>query len=370
MKFDLAVVGGGVIGLSIAFEALSRGWSVVVIEKPQIQPQTSWAGAGILPATNAETAVDPFDRLRALSDQLHPQWSQRLKELSEIDNQLLRCGTLFVANSPGEVASLRGQEHGWLDEKIEFQICSREQINSMLSGSNPETREGILRAVFVPGEHQIRNPDHLAALEQSCLKLGGQIAHAADVKLTHDSNLLTRLNVDNSEFAADRFCFAGGAWTAELLTDIGVEIDMEPVRGQMLLFKLDDPLFKPTMYEGSQYIVSRNDGHVLVGSTLERAGFDNSNTEEAVERLRKFALKWSSRLDDAAFVQSWAGLRPGTHDGMPYIGQLTEFQNAFVATGHLRSGLHLSTGTAVVLNQMMRGETTDVDLEPFRPSRG
>ncbi len=370
MKFDLAIIGAGVIGLSTAFEALSRGWSVVLIERTQAVPQASWAGAGILPAANIDTAVDPFDRLRAISDQLHQQWSQQLYEISGIDNELKKCGTIFVAQSAGEIASLRGQERSWLEEKIEFQVCDPAQIKTHLGNANAETRDSIQHAVFVPGEHQLRNPAHLNALQTSCEKLGGKIIHSCATQFEFSSDQLTRIYADDQPVDANHVCFTCGAWTGELLKDVGVEISMEPVRGQILLYQLDQPLFPVILYEGSQYIVSRTDGYVLVGSTLERAGFDNSTTPEAVERLQGFANKWSNRLNEQSFVRSWAGLRPGTHDGMPYIGRLAEFKNVYIATGHLRSGLHLSTGTAKVLNQLMRDEALDVDLDPFRPSRG
>jgi glycine oxidase len=122
--------------------------------------------------------------------------------------------------------------------------------------------------------------------------------------------------------------------------------------------------------EGSRYLVARDDGHVLVGSTEEEAGFDKSTTSTAIEELTRLACDLVPELRRFAVEQTWAGLRPGTYDGFPYLGAVPGLENAFVAAGHFRSGLHLSTGTAVVMGQLMRGETPIIDLSPFRVGRG
>ena len=129
--------------------------------------------------------------------------------------------------------------------------------------------------------------------------------------------------------------------------------------------------FREILCEGTRYIVPRDDGHVLVGSTLEEAGFDNSTTPQAVSDLMQFAGGLIDALNESTLVDSWAGLRPATFDGMPYLGPVPGCPNVFVATGHFRNGLLLSTGTAGLMASLMRGEQTlPVDPAPFRLDRG
>jgi glycine oxidase len=122
--------------------------------------------------------------------------------------------------------------------------------------------------------------------------------------------------------------------------------------------------------EGNRYLVAREDGYVLAGSTEEEVGFDKRTTPAGLADLRSFAEALVPALAEAKLEKSWAGLRPATFDGLPYLGQIPALSNAFVAAGHFRSGLYLSGGTAVLMSQLMRGEEPDIDLEPFRVGRG
>ena len=137
----------------------------------------------------------------------------------------------------------------------------------------------------------------------------------------------------------------------------------------MVLFRCDQPPITRIVNEGSRYLVPREDGRVLAGSTEEEVGFDKRTTEEAIADLVGFARGLVPALRDAKIEQTWAGLRPASFDGLPYLGPLPGLKNAFIAAGHFRSGLFLSTATAVVMSQLMRGEKPQIDLAPFRVGR-
>ena len=151
---------------------------------------------------------------------------------------------------------------------------------------------------------------------------------------------------------------------------------MQPVRGQIAMYKIDPATVPndkiangPIINEGSRYLVPRTDGHILAGATIEEVGFDCQTTESEVAGLRNWAEGLVSQLNDSTFVKSWAGLRPGTYDGFPYLGQLGQFENAYVATGHFKTGLQLSTATAIVMADLVEGKNPDVDLKPLSPLR-
>jgi glycine oxidase len=137
----------------------------------------------------------------------------------------------------------------------------------------------------------------------------------------------------------------------------------------MLLYRCPLPPIRRIVNEGSRYIVPRDDGRVLVGSTEEEVGFDQHTTAEGLADLAGFARSLVPALADAPIERSWAGLRPAPLDGLPYLGPLPGLANAFVAAGHFRSGLFLSPATAVVMSQLLRGEAPSVDLAPFRVGR-
>jgi len=150
---------------------------------------------------------------------------------------------------------------------------------------------------------------------------------------------------------------------------LGLQIQTRPIRGQILLLRLPQQILKRVINLGLEYLVPREDGRLLVGSTLEDAGFDTSTTPEAIQRLLVFAHSLLGDLPDAVQEQVWAGLRPGSVDGRPFIGKTPACTNGFVAAGHFRAGLHQSTGTAVLLADMITGCTPSVDPSAFDPAR-
>lgn len=368
---DCLIVGGGVIGLSLAYELANQGATVQLIDCGSIGREASWAGAGILPPANLNTAIDPLDRLRALSHKLHREWAVWLREETGIDNGYRECGGLYLARSAGEVASL----HAFAEMLRELEIEIERLTPAELTELEPALREvaaGQLKAAYVlPGEAQLRNPDHLRALSVACERRGVQIrSDRGATGFDYANGRMTAVRTDAGLLHADQYCITSGAWTGRLLKQLGVTTGIMPIRGQMVLFKCETPPFRRVLNEGPRYLVPRDDGRVLVGSTEEEAGFDKSTTEEAVGKLVALARQLVPALRDARIENRWAGLRPGTFDGFPYLGRMPGLSNAYAAAGHYRSGLHMSPGTAVVMRQLMLGEEPEVDLSPFRVGRG
>jgi glycine oxidase len=158
---------------------------------------------------------------------------------------------------------------------------------------------------------------------------------------------------------------AGGAWSAGILKQVGVAVDIEPVRGQMVLFKTPQREIHHTIEIGKQYVVARKDGRVLAGSTEEWVGFVKENTPEAVRGLIEFAQQLIPSLKSAEVEMTWAGFRPFTKRGQPYIGRVPGFENLTVAAGHFRAGLHLSPITGRLVAQLLCGERPELSVEAF-----
>lgn len=372
MKPTVTIIGGGVIGLSLAYELLQRDWKVTVVEKHQFGKAASWAAAGILLPANRLTANHPLEHLSALSNQMHHEWAPRLESETGINNGYHRCGGLYVARSAGEVAALTGLEFQWADEQIAFQSLNRSEIDALPCVVNNEgALDGVRRAISLSDESQVNNPLHVNALVQACQALGANLIENVDVtavKHCHINEEITAIQLDSgTTLHSDQYVFAAGPWTGQVIEF--ESLPMLPIRGQIVLYKLPQQIFSPIIYEGSHYLVPRQDGHVLAGATTEEAGFDCSNTDEAIEFLMNFARRQFPQLNEQTKVKHWAGLRPTTFDGFPYIGRLRTAKNAFVSTGHFRLGIQLSTGSAQVVADLLENRPNPIDLDAFSPHR-
>jgi len=375
------VVGGGIIGLSIAYELAKRGRTVKVLERERFGRNASWAGAGILPPTNAQTAIHPQEHLEALSHLLHEQWSAELQDLTGIDNGFMKCGGMYLARTTGELAALTGMELDWRYRKIDFESVDASDwerrfgsIGDSITMALQLDGSKIRKAVWVPGESQFNNAVHVKALVAACTKLGVVLRQdTGNVSIECSNNRIDGVSFGSERLEAEHYYLTAGPWSEQLVAPSKVPLPMQPVRGQVALYKLSlDGEFRPpwpVVNEGTRFLVPRRDGHVLAGATIEEAGFDCRTSEDEIRELRTWAEELSGALNPSTYVKSWAGLRPGTYDGFPYLGRLGELANAFVATGHFKAGLYLSTGTAVVMADLAEGNSSAIDLRPFSPSR-
>lgn len=379
--YDLVICGGGVIGLSIALETALHGWKVAVLEGSQLGKGASWAGAGILPAGATIEPDDPLEQLRSLSHRLHGEWALRLRELTGIDTEYRRCGGLYIATTPAERATLAANRLWWSELGITSESWSAQQALTRIPGlaalvdSDPRAEFW-----FVPDDCRLRNPRHLAALVAACRSLSVDLyEHAKVMGFDRNDHRIETVNVEfdagqntdrRTSIRGDRYCIASGAWSVHLLDALGITTGILPVRGQMVLYRCTVPPFSMILNEGHRYLVPRDDGHVLAGSCEEEVGYLCQTTPEMISELRLWAEGIWPELSSAPVASQWAGLRPGSFDSFPYLGPLPPWENAYIASGHFRHGLHWSTATAVLMREVMMGEPTRLDLAPFRLQRG
>ncbi|MDX1943851.1 MAG: glycine oxidase ThiO [Pirellulaceae bacterium] len=369
---DVLLIGGGVVGLSLAWDLARHGQRVRVIDQSQPGREASWAGAGILPPAGTRHLSHPYEQLATLACELHPRWSADLLAATGIDNGYRLCGGLYLARTTGEAAALAAWAATQADDGLEVRRLSAAelaQLEPALAADHEAARQTAAR-YLLPGEAQLRNPRHLKALLAACGQAGVEITpDVTSLAFRVESGRLAELHSSIGPLAAQQYCLTAGAWTGELLKQLGIAVGILPIRGQMLLFRTERPLLTRIVNVGSRYLVPRDDGHLLVGSTEEEVGFDKRNTAEGLADLTDFARRLVPALADAPLVRSWAGLRPGSLDGFPFLGRIPGLANAFVAAGHFRHGLYLSPATAMVMSQLMRGETPAIDLAPLAIGR-
>jgi len=374
---DVLVVGGGVIGLGVAWELAQRGAKVRVVERSQIGRGTTWAAAGILPAARSDTALDPLDRLRGLSHEAYPRWAAAIFDQTGIDCGLRRSGGYYLASTAGEAASLLASIDYWQEIGLPAERLTAEQLAQRIPAIFHWTRSpGFKTAVYSEGECQIRPPDLLQGLAAVCRSLGVRIDESTGGEMVRRGDRASfRLlnatgdNYPTKEITADAVVLCGGVWSGKSAADFGLQMSVVPIRGQMLLYRFASPPFRGVINEGHRYLVPRDDGHVLVGSSEEEVGFENGTTPECLSMLARWAESLLPEIATMEPVKSWSGLRPATFDGFPILGKVPEVANLFVATGHFRSGVHLAPATAELIADLVQRQPTKIDAAVFGVGR-
>ena len=368
---DICIVGGGIIGLSLARELAGRGARVRVLARERGASTTTWAAAGILPPAPLWRDCPPTDVLTAWSDLLHREWARELRDETGIDNGLLRSGGLHLASSEAALESLGAQKDLWLSRGAEAHLLDPRAVFDLEGAlEHGDVASTIAGAMLLPDEMQIRPSRHLDALEASCRARGVTIEPADVRQFVLRGTRVDRVITAAGDVVAGSWVLAAGAWTGGLLAGFGTEIDTRPIRGQIVLLRLARPALSRVVNRGLDYLVPRPDGRLLVGSSIEDVGFDASTTPGTVARLVAVA---ASLLGDVArsapIERTWAGLRPGSFDGAPTMGRVPGYDNVFVSAGHFRAGLHQSPGSAVFLADVIGGRPPRLDPGPFAVDR-
>ena len=322
---DVAIVGGGLIGLASALELADRGLSVRVFDRGDPGAQASWAAAGILGPQSEIHAPSPMLDLCRASLAAYPALRHRLGA----DIGLHLDGTLHLAFDATEAARLEEQAR-W-QERAGLRVERRRHDRARF-------------ALFFPEEGRVDNRRLLEALRQACRRAGVAFEK--------------REILDLSDLSARRVVLCAGSWSARL-----APVRVFPVRGQMLA--LDAPPPECVIFGGGGYLVPRG-SRTLAGATVEDSGYDSTTTAAGRACLLEIARKLGAP-PGAAVIDHWAGLRPATPDGLPHLGRVGE--RVVVATGHFRNGVLLAPISAKIVAALVLDERPPLDLEPFRPDR-
>ncbi len=377
MNLDCCIIGGGIVGLSIARELAGRGRRVRVLARESNRDTASWAAAGIFPpAPEPGLCCDnPNALLTAYSDRLHREWARELRAETGIDNELQACGGLHLTADEAGLARLTAAADSWRKRGARCEWLTASDVARLEPGLAGAIAAGRIAGGFLlPEEMRIRPPRHLEALHRSCVARGATMSHDCTVsEIAVAGGRITGLEVlspaGTETVTADRYVLAAGAWSGPLAERLGLAIDTRPIRGQIALVRPPRQILSRVVNRGFDYLVPREDGRILVGSTLEDVGFDQTTVPAEIDRLLAMAAELIGDLTAAAVEATWAGLRPGSADGLPLIGPVPGCDNAIVAAGHFRAGLHQSTGTAMIVADLVDGRPLPLDIAPFAPGR-
>jgi glycine oxidase len=363
---DVVIVGGGVIGLSIAFALAREGIRPTVLDRRDLGREASWAGAGLIPPVGENRSRQPLVALRSWSSELYPRWSAALQQETGIDIGYRRSGGVDVAWTDLEDQELRAAAGRWRAEGIAYERLAPGDYSRVEPALNPE-----LKAVYyLPDRAQVRNPRLLRALMTAISQRGGRLMPWNGVEgFRVKDRRVTAVTASVGDLPCRTVVVAAGAWSGQLLETIGVHAPTPPFKGQIVLLRSERPLIRRVVEHGKNYLVPRDDGRVLVGATEENVGFETMPTSQVTRALLDLAVRLCPALIEAEVEATWAGLRPGSSDSKPYIGQVPGFENVIVASGHKRAGLQLAPATAELVTDLVLGHTPRLDIAPFRLDR-
>jgi glycine oxidase len=363
---DVVIVGGGVIGLAIAFALTRHGLRPTVLDRRDLGREASWAGAGLIAPVADKRARHPLAALRSWSAELYPEWSAALEEKTAIDIGYRRTGGVDVAWTDLEDQELRATAGRWRADGITYERLAPGDYGRVEPALNPD-----LKAVYyLPDRAQIRSPRLLRALMAAVTLGGGRLMPWNGVEgFRIRENKVTAVRTSVGDLKCGTVVVSAGAWSGHLLEPMGVHAPTPPFKGQLVLLRGERPLIRRVVEHGPNYLVPRDEGRVLVGATDENVGFDSTPTAEITRNLLELAVRLCPVLQQAEVEATWAGLRPGSCDNRPYIGRLPEFKNMIVVSGHRRAGLQLAPGTAEVVVDLILDREPRLDIGPFRPGR-
>jgi glycine oxidase len=367
---DFIVIGGGVIGLLSARQLAMAGHSVVLLERnPQTGLESSWAGGGILSPLYPWRYDVAVTRLAAIGHAGYPQVAAQLLADTGVDPEYVRSGHLILDldEEPAARAWLPGFHAASVasgsDAPLTLNRLDRQAIDSV----EPGLAGNYMQALWFAEIAQLRNPCLVRSLLADVIRRGVSIVTECEVhEFRQHFGRVSSVVTSNGEFQADRYLLATGAWSGKLLSGTGLSIPVEPVRGQMILFRGEPDVVRTIVMRSGRYLVPRRDGHVLAGSTLERVGFDKSTTRAAHDELYREAVAMIPALAGLPVVKQWSGLRPGSPDGVPFIGHHPGLDNLVVCAGHYRNGIIIGLGSVQLAVDLLIGNVPCIDPEPYR----
>lgn len=315
-----------------------------MIDRGPAGAESTWAGGGILAPLLPWDYPDTVTSLAFSAMQAWAEWVDKIEVHSGLQSEYWKCGMVALSvTNPGTALS-------W---------CEAKGVPASLSPSSDA-------AIWLPDIAQVRNPRLVKALRTAFLAAGGYLYEShGDFSLFSHARRVESVQIKNEAHAVEQLVLATGAWAGQPLLGVNAIPNIRPIRGQMLLYALAPGTLNSILYRQGLYIIPRQDGHVLVGSTLEDAGFDKTTDAETARYLHRSAAEMLPALTNSTPLRHWAGLRPGSPDNIPVIDRHPDFDNVFVNVGHYRYGLTMAPASAELLADLIEDKTPALDPTPY-----
>lgn len=363
-KFDQLVIGGGIIGCTIACELRKAKQKVAVVERNLPGSEASVAAAGMLAPHAGPRLRTPFFNLLRDSLALYPQFIEEVETEAGVETEFKSSGLFYLALDEEDEKSLQ-QKWEWQNQAgVEAEWVSGAEIRKKEPWIGTQVRQGL----YFSEDCQVDNIKLVKAVNEWAKKLGVEfILGSPATKIWMESEHLRGVITSREKIESSVVINAAGCW-ADFDRSLPFPIPVKPSRGQILVLKHHPPLFKHLLHTKKIYVVSRDDGRLIVGSTVESVGYDKNVTVKGLYKLVRGLMELNQELSFLSFRECWAGLRPRSKDNLPILGK-TPTPGLYLATGHFRNGILLAPLTGKLIAQMVLGNKLAHDLTPFEIAR-
>jgi glycine oxidase len=364
---DVVVVGGGVIGCAVARELGRRGARVVVVERGRVGAEATRAAAGMVAPQAECERPGPVLHLGLASRALWPAWAAALEEESGVDVEYRRDGILYAALAPVELRVLAARARWQRAAGLRVERLGGRAARRLV----PVLAPGVRAAFLFPDDHRVNNERLGAAVAGAARAAGARILEGTAVlAVLARRGRVAGVRTARGRIAAPTVVNAAGAWAPAATLPRGVPPpSVFPVRGQMMVLRAAPGLLPRALYSLAGYLVPREDGRILAGSTRERAGFERRVTAGGAAAVLAAACALAPAVGGLAFEGAWAGFRPGTPDGVPLLGPSGALPGLVYATGHYRNGILLAPATGVAVADLIVTGRTALPVAGMEPDR-
>ena len=356
---DCIIVGGGAIGLLTARQLFLEGVDVLLLEKGPLGGESSWAGGGIISPLYPWRYDYAVNVLAERSKKIYPKLVKALFDETKVDCELLDSGLFSVVDNDREIIDWAKK---WsVEAKFIENIDAIHKIEKTVGSV-------VDKGIWMPDIKQIRNPQFIKALKSSFEALSIPYQEYCEVEeIINSNNKVTGVRTSKQTFSANKIIIASGAWSAQFSVT-QASVNVIPVKGQMIMYQGEPGLVKRMILSEGHYIIPRKDGRILAGSTLEKIGFDKTISTAAFNELHQAAVELVPLLDKLTVERQWAGLRPGTEKGIPYICQHDDIAGLYIHAGHFRNGIVLGAASAELMVDIVLDREPWCDIAPYRLS--
>ncbi len=364
MRHDVIVLGGGIIGCALAEELARHGQRGVGLERGRTGQEASPAAAGILSAQMDLPRPGPFFDLCQAARRMYPRWVEHLERRAGLPVGYHVDGILYLAMTSREEHAMEHQARWQKKAGLRVEPWSPKEVRR----HEPAVDGKVKRGFHFPTEAQVDNVALMRALAMAARKAGVEVREAQAVRrLLLRGGRVHGVETDHGTLESPVVVNCLGSWAA-MGGAFPLPLAIEPARGQMLAFRGPRRLVRHAVMSERAYVVQRRDGRLLVGSTVERVGFEKSLTLEGIHGILDGLRQFTGGLDQCVFLEAWAGFRPCTSDRLPLLGATT-VEGLFVATGHFRHGILLAPITAHLMAELILRGRASLNLAPFSPAR-
>ena len=357
---DTVIIGGGVIGSSIAWNLIAQKQQILLVEKNQPGQEASAAAAGILAVASGRSKRGPMYQLKRAGQEMYPALVQELEERTGIDIEYQTTGVLDLIRTDADEKKYRQLYELRREQGYAAAWLTAEEVRRL----EPTLTTELRGAVHFSGDHHLHNGKLAEAWAKAVQQRGGIVQAGVTVNEARiDGSKVTAVRIGDEWVTVNTVVIAAGSWSRQVGDLFGLTIPVEPAKGQMITVRATE--LRHVISWNEHYLVPRKNGEVVIGSTVEFVGHNKDVTLETVQSLISRSMDLAPSIGKAPLSRFWAGLRPYSPTRRPILCRAPGLENVVLATGHHRNGIVAAPITGKLICELITTGQTSMSLEPF-----